>query len=384
VTTPAALTAPTGWSLARAGAFVWRSWRGLTARHFYYAALAGLALGTIDGIGWVLWAPDLRDPWWETFFLAGFGPFMVHALLLLLCLAVAAHVTTNRTPKWMPFVVAGTIATILMATLDLGVSYAVSKARGEPWPAAAELLVVYLYGVVPKPLPIALLVALGYMYGLDAWKRGNTLRDAQLERARLSRRAYESRLQALQARVEPQFLFETLGRIELLYEADARLGQRMLDDLIVFLRAALPALYDPSSTVATELALARAWLDIMCIRLSGSLSFSIAGPDPGQDARMPPMVLLPLVQQAFAAATDASPDRPAIEITVTVADARLLVLVTACRAAFAAESAATTTVRGRLNALYGADAMLALRPLDLHASQAQLEIPHEFAERHHR
>ena len=71
-----------------------------------------------------------------------------------------------------------------------------------------------------------------------------SLRNLQLERTRMSRKAFESRLQALQARVDPRFLFDTLASIEATYEADAARGERMIDDLIAYLRAALPTIED--------------------------------------------------------------------------------------------------------------------------------------------
>ena len=48
------------------------------------------------------------------------------------------------------------------------------------------------------------------------------------------------RLQAMQARVEPQFLFDTLDRIGEIYDRDPAKGQRTIDDLIAYLRTAMP------------------------------------------------------------------------------------------------------------------------------------------------
>ena len=83
---------------------------------------------------------------------------------------------------------------------------------------------------------------------------------AELERARAAKRTLESRLQAMQARVEPQFLFNTLAQVRDLYRADAALGERMLDELIAYLRAAMPKMRDTSSTVGQEIELVRAYL----------------------------------------------------------------------------------------------------------------------------
>ena len=55
-----------------------------------------------------------------------------------------------------------------------------------------------------------------------ARRTAQLLREAELDRIRRSRLALESRLQALQARVEPQFLFNTLDQVE--RELEAGLG----------------------------------------------------------------------------------------------------------------------------------------------------------------
>jgi sensor histidine kinase YesM len=101
------------------------------------------------------------------------------------------------------------------------------------------------------------------------------MRAAELARTLSRRRTLESRLQAMQARVEPQFLFNTLAQVRELYERDAVVAGRVLDDLISYLRAALPHLRESSSTLGQEIALARAYLDIMQVRLGERLEFSI-------------------------------------------------------------------------------------------------------------
>src|SRR5207244_943800 len=78
------------------------------------------------------------------------------------------------------------------------------------------------------------------------------MRSAELARAAARRRTIESRLQAMQARVEPQFLFNTLARVRDLGDLDAEAGHRMLDELISYLRAALPHLRESTSTLGRE------------------------------------------------------------------------------------------------------------------------------------
>jgi len=66
-----------------------------------------------------------------------------------------------------------------------------------------------------------------------------TLHDAQLKRESSQKRLAEANLLALRQRVDPDTLFVKLARLERLYESDPDAADRLLDELIVFLRGAL-------------------------------------------------------------------------------------------------------------------------------------------------
>ena len=121
------------------------------------------------------------------------------------------------------------------------------------------------------------------------------LRSAELDRIARSREVVESKLQAMQARVEPTFLFNTLAHVARLYRRDVPLADRMLDELVAFLRAAMPHMRYTSSTVAQEAELVRAYVGVVRIRLGRRLDISIDVDSDAADARLPPMTLLPLV-----------------------------------------------------------------------------------------
>ena len=112
----------------------------------------------------------------------------------------------------------------------------------------------------------------------------------------LQKKALESHLQLMQAQVEPQFLFNTLRRVGDLYETDPSSADRMLDNLILYLRAALPQMRASTSTLGQEVRLAQAYLNIERIREHGRLDFAFDIPDRLVSAAFPPMVLLPLIE----------------------------------------------------------------------------------------
>ncbi|MYM75225.1 hypothetical protein GTP56_23935 [Duganella sp. FT134W] len=118
-------------------------------------------------------------------------------------------------------------------------------------------------------------------------------REQELERA-----ALQARLTALQAQVEPHFLFNTLANLKYLIRTDADTAQQMLDHLVGYLQNALPDMRSASSTLERELALARNYLSIMQIRMGQRLRFRIEAEDAALSRAVPPAMLISLVENA--------------------------------------------------------------------------------------
>jgi LytS/YehU family sensor histidine kinase len=272
------------------------------------------------------------------------------------------------------------VATVAAAVFEWGAMFVVLGLTGSPQEFSAEDVAIYAWSFGPYMLTIGALAAFGAMQAAEAARRSQTLRTLQLEHVRFTRQAYEARLAALQARVEPRFLFETLSDVEALYEKDAALGAQVMDDLIVYLRAALPAIEETSSTLGAELKLVRTWLDIVRVRSAERLSFAMTDSEAPLDARMPPMLLLPLVQHAVEDGNDAT---RAIFVSAAIVDDRVRVTVIGPASAFAPSnhSPALRAVGERLEALYGDLATLMLQSALHDRTQATVEIPYERTDR---
>ncbi|MGH6608719.1 MAG: sensor histidine kinase, partial [Burkholderiaceae bacterium] len=117
------------------------------------------------------------------------------------------------------------------------------------------------------------------------------LADSECRRQTLQTQMVEARLSALQAQIEPHFLFNTLANVKRLYETVPEQGREMLASLINYLRAALPSMRQSGSTLGRELELARSFLTILKMRMRERLDFSINHDATIADARVPPMVL---------------------------------------------------------------------------------------------
>jgi LytS/YehU family sensor histidine kinase len=123
-----------------------------------------------------------------------------------------------------------------------------------------------------------------------------------LDRARtaeLERQAASAQLRALQAQIEPHFLFNTLANVVSLIDSQPQDARRMLERLIALLRASLSASRTGQGTLGDEFDLCRAYLDILAIRMGGRLQCTVQI-EPGlRSLAVPPMLIQPLVENAI-------------------------------------------------------------------------------------
>jgi len=182
---------------------------------------------------------------------------------------------------------------------------------------------------------------------------------AQQERARLLRSAFDARLTAMRAQVDPQFLFDSLADVERAYAVENLRGAAMLDRLIAYLRTALPRLRTEGSTIGAEAELVDAWLAVVAARRDGRLTRRVEV-DPGcAGASFPATVLLPLVQwavggvdqpQAVALSAGRMADRGATRLRAQLR----LVPGCPCRD----DEPEPRRIRSRMQAMYGQEATL--------------------------
>lgn len=121
---------------------------------------------------------------------------------------------------------------------------------------------------------------------------------AQTAQRNARRRMVQLRLQEVQARIDPKVLFEMLEVVRSLYQSDPARAETFLDEVIAFLRAALPRLRSPSSSLVREAELARTFARLNALAAGSKLALSIDIANDALHARFPPGVLLPLLHDA--------------------------------------------------------------------------------------
>jgi len=200
----------------------------------------------------------------------------------------------------------------------------------------------------------------------DAAARLATTQAVQRE-ARM--RLVHARLQAMQARIDPQLLFDMLDAVRRSYEDDASRAERLLDELIAFLRAALPRLREASSSVPREAESARAYARLRALAGARDVGMTLSVSAALMDARFPPGVLLLLLDEALRGCSG-----PCELIATRSSGDCQVVLKLPARPA----SGAVTRVRTLLTDLYGASAELVVDDVN-GAVSATVRVPYERA-----
>jgi hypothetical protein len=311
--------------------------------------------------------------------------FVYEALLPMLLLAVGLGVAdayaAGDESAIAPYAIAAVSAAILGEILFTATApvlgFLKCGCNMDRWPPGARTA-----NMLPDSLLICGFIAAGYRYRRRSSMRLARLNARELERAQLVRRTQESRLQAMQACIEPQFLFDTLAAAERMHVCDPSTAARLVDELIIYLRAALPHLGESTSTVAKEAGLAHAWINIQRLRNGRGPAFDMDLGAAAGNVEMPPMVLLPLVDYAYTSVAYEG----TLRIAARASEGFLCVRVETTggsRDTSVAAEAKLAALRERLATLYGEAARLVIGSRG-DASIVTLEIPYEQSHGGHR
>lgn len=220
------------------------------------------------------------------------------------------------------------------------------------------------------------LVGISRMRLREATQRAARLQ-AEADRERLARAGAQADLKLLQAQVEPHFLFNTLANVRYLVQTQSPDALAMLDHLIHYLRTSLPEIRSEASTLGREAELARAYLEIMRLRMGGTLEIAIDVPPELAHAPFPPLMVMTLVENAIKHGV-LPQARGQVAIHASAAAGRLRVVVEDDGRGLAGavgRGLGLTNVRERLAALYGQDARLDLETRPGGGTRASIEVP---------
>jgi two-component sensor histidine kinase len=218
-----------------------------------------------------------------------------------------------------------------------------------------------------------------YFQRFRARERGTA--QLQAHAAQLQTQLAEARLSALNAQLNPHFLFNTLHAISSLVERDPRGVRRMIARLSELLRHTLDGGTEQEVLLSQEIAFLERYLEIMQIRFQGQLEIDIQVGDAVRDALVPNLILQPLVENAVKHGVEkiATPGKLKIaarheldRLVLTVSDngpgpAKIGKLDDA--------GVGLANIRQRLEQLYGSGAVLTLAQSPNGGTVAQITMP---------
>jgi len=177
----------------------------------------------------------------------------------------------------------------------------------------------------------------------------------------LKRQVVEARMAAMQAQVEPHFLFNTLASIDHLIETDPPRASTMQKNLIALLRASMPSMRESNPALhnlGREMAVIRPYLEILKVRMEDRLQTSIMVPEGLLSAEFPPMMIQSLVENAIKHGLEPKAEGGTLSVSAEIVHGRLAVTVADTGLGFGRADTAGTgiglaNIRERLKLLYG-------------------------------
>jgi len=212
-------------------------------------------------------ARSLETYWFEFLVLAAFAePVLIFSLVMLCALRRWLHAMRYAT------------AVVVIAVFEVALAWFMSEA---------------VSGLIPEraPMPFVLLAFVVLFATLC------TLFYFDLRARALSPAVAEARIQALQARIRPHFLYNRINAALSFIRSEPRRAERVLEDLADLFRV-LMADNRTLTPIAKEVELARQYLAIESLRLGERLRIAWDIGAMPADALVPPLILQPLVENA--------------------------------------------------------------------------------------
>jgi len=354
----------------------WRRWR---------AALQLFALGT--AIGLLLFAQQYLDDltsgnagnWLRPLVKELSGSYV--AMLLLPGIIWMARKFPLSGRGWLARIpmhlIGAAVFGALHTTLMLSARNLLLPALGlEPWDPG-PLLARYARG-----LPIHLIAYTIALATTQIFDRYRAARDRQLDAAELRSRLTEAQLLALQRQLEPHFLSSTLKTISELIYSKPQAADEMIGRLSALLKHAFQPQREPETTLGEEVRLLGLYLDLMRVRFAERLFVRVNVPPELRDARVPRLLLQPLVDNALRHAADPTMTLVSVQVEARAVADELQISVR--DQGPAAETAASRADIGldntaeRIRRLYGSDYGLSRGRAGEEATELRVRLPLRF------
>ena len=153
------------------------------------------------------------------------------------------------------------------------------------------------------------------------------LKEKELNEERLTRTKMEAELQALQAKINPHFLFNTLNSIASLISENPKAAESTVEKLSELFRYTLKSAEKNTVSVAEELEIVRTYLEIEKVRFGDRLQYEITCDESVREFMIPALIIQPLVENSIKHGIASEVHGGRILVQVSKADGNCLISV---------------------------------------------------------
>lgn len=254
------------------------------------------------------WLMNRRGAWWVlALYYSAVNLFWAAASPIVLWLAYRFAIERSR---WIRSLAVHVFAASVLSFAGLAHQAVIDRyfrvfppmVKGNLFDEYRHLVLMYFQGgphAVPQVSPGVLIyfAILGSIHAFDYYQR---YRDRELQAARLREQLAQSQLQVLRAQLQPHFLFNTLNSIVgLIRNNENKAAVNMTTQLSNLLRQVLAYSDKQEAPLREEIEVTQRYLDIQQMRFSDRLKIKIDMDPETLDAKVPSLILQPLVENAL-------------------------------------------------------------------------------------
>jgi two-component system, LytTR family, sensor kinase len=303
------------------------------------------------------------------------------ALVAPLVLLLGRSFPWGPTPRRWAAIPVHLLAVAMLGVGHVFVTFMSGRWSGQPYYDGAfleRLPVMFAKNLHIELLTYLCILALGY--ALDFHGR---LREREVRAAVLEMQLAQAQVEALKMQLHPHFLFNTLNTISVLVrKQDAQGSLRMLNGLSELLRVTLETGDRPFVSLKAEVEFLEKYLDIQKTRFQDRLRVSFEISPETLDAKIPSLLLQPLVENAVKHGINERGDSGAVTLRAHREGTRLIVEVLddgpgPCSQWEERKGIGVANVEARLAQRYPGNHRFALERREPCGTRASIEIPFE-------
>jgi len=281
---------------------VWaaRAWRRMGWRHVLLALLIEFVRDAIHPLGGIFF-PPVELPGWDPVLQFLNGAWAIAGLPTVYCVLVADEAFDDGVPPLRAYGLA-VIAMVVIVPLAARLTPVLNGlllGPGQPTPGMDEGAAQFVWWSVVMLYEGGFGLSI-YAYWRVTQRAMRRAQAAETERVRNEQRVQTARLLALQSRVDPQLLFDALGRVDALHPHEPQAADALLSDLIALLRSLQPRAVADNATAEREFALVEAWLRVTRSAGREGARVQLHLTPEARPVGIAPMLVLPLLRTVLA------------------------------------------------------------------------------------